>query len=88
MRLIDAENLKLNISANTPIFAQGMVRGFCCIVDNAKTVDAIPIWWIKEWINEIYEHPNYNTDERLLLVAELEDMLCGWESEQAEKKEE
>ena len=51
---------------------------------NAPTINAIPISWIKEWIAEIKDHPMYTEKERMLVMGELEDMLCGWEYEQEE----
>lgn len=42
MRLIDADALKRNFEANTPVFAQDLVPGICAIIDRARTIDAVP----------------------------------------------
>lgn len=43
MRLIDADALKVNFEANTPLFAQDLVPGICAIIDRARTIDAVPV---------------------------------------------
>lgn len=43
MRLIDADALKRNFEANTPVFAQDLVSGICAIIDRARTIDAVQV---------------------------------------------
>ena len=50
MRLIDAEALKVNFEANTPVAFQDMIPGIHYIIDRARTIDAVPVKhgkWIK-----------------------------------------
>ena len=53
-------------------------------IQSAPTVDAIPVVWIKEWVEEIKDHPAYTEKEKCLCIEEFEDMLGAW----AERKEE
>ena len=60
------------------------VGAFIGLMINAPTVDAIPVQWIKEWKEEIKDHPAYTEEEKTLCIEEFEDMLGAW----AERKEE
>ena len=53
-------------------------------IGKEPTVDAIPVEWIKEWVEEIKDHPAYTEEEKTLCIEEFEDMLGAW----AERKEE
>ena len=53
-------------------------------IQSAPTVDAIPVVWIKEWVEEIKDHPAYTEEEKTLCIEEFEDMLGAW----AERKDE
>lgn len=44
MRLIDAESLKVNFEANTPVAFQDMIPGIHYIIDRARTIEAEPRW--------------------------------------------
>lgn len=60
---------------------------FCDVIKGAvKDIknDCIPVLWIKEWIEEIKDHPAFTEKEKTLCIEELEDMLGAW----AERKEE
>ena len=75
-RLIDADKLLKHKSDHETISTH--------LIWNAPTVDAIPISWIKEWVEEIKDHPAYTGKEKTLCIEEFEDMLGAW----AERKEE
>jgi hypothetical protein len=51
VRLIDADRLKKSFEANTPIAFQDCVPGIHSVIDLEHTVDAIPIEWIKKWMD-------------------------------------
>lgn len=51
-RLIDADRLKKSFEANTPIAFQDCVPGIHAVIDLERTVDAIPVEWIKQFINK------------------------------------
>ncbi len=60
MRLIDAERLKRTFRASVPPVAQDFVEGFCVIVDNVSTVDAVEVVRCKDCyhysiVNEPYD---------------------------------
>ena len=50
-RLISADRLKRSFEANTPIAFQDCVPGIHAIIDLEQTVEAIPIEWIKKWMD-------------------------------------
>lgn len=61
---------------------------FCDVIRTAvKDIqkDSIPILWIKEWIEEIKDHPAYTEKEKILCIVELEDMLGAWAEERKEE---
>ena len=64
--------------------AQPVRHGKWILEHEEPTVDAIPISWIKEWVEEIKDHPSYTEKEKTLCIEEFEDMLGAW----AERKEE
>ena len=76
MRIIDADRLLKGTEDHQFIDTH--------VIWNAPTVDAIPIEWIKEWVEEIKDHPAYTEKEKTLCIEEFEDMLGAW----AERKEE
>lgn len=61
--------------------AQPVRHGKWILEHEEPTVDAIPISWIKEWVEEIKEHPAYTEKEKTLCIEELEDMLGAWAEE-------
>lgn len=50
-RLINADRLKRSFEANTPIAFQDCVPGIHAIIDLEQTIEAIPIEWIKKWMD-------------------------------------
>ena len=72
MRLIDADKLKEELKVNGLGYQYYML-------DNAPTVKAIPIEWIKKWCNE--EHNRKSLEERLLKRYGVITMLEDWEKE-------
>ena len=71
MRVIDADKLKEELKANGLGYQYYML-------DNAPTVKAIPIEWIKKWCNE---HNRKSLEERLLKRYGVITMLEDWEKE-------
>ena len=71
MKLVDVDKL--------PIKYEGHVVGvWKNDLDNAPTVEAIPVEWIKEWCNK----QNSNSlEERLLKRYGVLSMLEDWEKE-------
>ena len=44
------------------------------------TIDAIPVEWIKEWVNEIGKHvPSYKEEEKKIIIGDYEEMFEVWE---------
>lgn len=82
-RLIDADAVELRAEKFERFTGTRLdiVHDF---VSSAPTVDAIPVEWIKEWKEEIKDHPAYTEEEKTLCIEEFEDMLGAW----AERKEE
>ena len=87
MRLIDAEYAKEHMSAcelnGRPLHCMELEERLA-VIDEVPTVDAIPVVWIKEWVEEIKDHPAYTEEEKTLCIEEFEDMLGAW----AERKDE
>ena len=73
MRLIDADKLRINCVCVNGICVDGRT------IENAPTVKAIPIEWIKKWCNE--EHNRKSLEERLLKRYGVITMLEDWEKE-------
>ena len=71
MRLIDADKLKKELEVNGLGYQYYML-------DNAPTVEAIPVEWIKKWCNE---HNRKSLEERLLKRYGVITMLEDWEKE-------
>ena len=74
MRLIDADKLMKSLKPNESVWV-GLVLSE--LIDNTTTVKAIPIEWIKEWVerDENYWDYQYLTDV----------LLKDWEKENANK---
>lgn len=72
MRLIDADKLMKSLKPNESVWV-GLVLSE--LIDNTTTVKAIPIEWIKEWVerDENYWDYQYLTDV----------LLKDWEKENA-----
>ena len=73
MRLIDADKLRINCVCVNGICVDGRT------IENAPTVEAIPIEWIKKWCNE--EHNRKSLEERLLKRYGVITMLEDWVKE-------
>ena len=71
MILIDADKLKEELKANGLGYQYYML-------DNAPTVDAIPIEWIKKWLETSIPHYDY---DRMTYIADVYEMLDDWEEE-------
>ena len=88
MRLIDAERLKRTFRASVPPVAQDFVEGFCVIVDNVSTVDAVEVvrckdcrWWERDY------QPRYYPDERPCNIAGM-GTSPDWYCADGEKRDE
>lgn len=62
MRLVDADKLKEELRVNGLGYQYYML-------DNAPTVKAIPIEWLKEW---------FNTKMNRTLLPRNFEMVCSW----------
>lgn len=71
MRLIDADKLKQELKVNGLGYQYYML-------DNTPTVKAIPIEWIKKWLETCV--PRYDYD-RMTYIADVYEMLDDWEEE-------
>lgn len=95
MRLIDADELKrwLNGYIDTDNLSPVYMRS---LIDTRSTVDAIPVEWIKKWLNNIANNERYKneyvelTEEVKRIVYRqtmiinmpcISDMLEDWEKE-------
>ena len=85
MRLIDADEALNLIDGETKVETNSNVKAFndalevaIQIIDTQKTVEAIPIEWIKKWCNE---HNRKSLEERLLKRYGVITMLDDWEKE-------
>lgn len=76
MRLIDADKLKEELKVNGLGYQYYML-------DNAPTVKAIPIEWIKKWCNE---YNRKSLEERLLKRYGVLTLLEDWEKENETNK--
>lgn len=88
MRLIDADSIKFRPYYDDYVDYDGYINDLKTWqlddilsnrVDNAQTVKAIPIEWIKKWCNE--EHNRKSLEERLLKRYGVITMLEDWEKE-------
>lgn len=94
MRLINADELEPNTEWND--YYDGYVSYSQTQIDNAPTVDAVPVEWIKKWLNNIANNERYKnecvelTEEvkrivyRQTMIINLpciSDMLEDWEKE-------
>ena len=84
VRMIDADALHINIIGGRMNGKIEFANAVKAMINDAPTVDAIPVVWIKEWVEEIKDHPAYTEKEKTLCIEEFEDMLGAW----AERKEE
>lgn len=72
MRLIDADKLKIrNVSADYWYTVRGVTEDD---IDNAPTVNAIPIEWMYEW--RMKNNEQYNVG-----VSSFSQMISDWEKE-------
>ena len=85
MRLIDADEALNLIDGETKVETNSNVKAFndalevaIQIIDTQKTVEAIPIEWIKKWCNK---HNRKSLEERLLKRYGVITMLEDWEEE-------
>ena len=91
MRLIDAEALKVNFEANTPVAFQDMIPGIHYIIDRARTIDAVKHGrWIEIERNDVNPftgrrgvyvgcsecHAPIPTDSQLDFMDEGESKYC------------
>ena len=76
MRLIDADKLKEEMKVNGLGYQYYML-------DNAPTVKAIPIEWIKKWLETCIPHYDY---DRMTYIADVYDMLEDWDEENGRSK--
>ena len=90
MRIIDADEVIDLIDGETKVETNSNVKAFndalevaIQIIDTQKTVEAIPIEWIKRYIAEEGIYPN----RELLSVEQadaIERMIENWEKENAD----
>lgn len=94
MRLIDADELIANLKPEESVWI-GLVLAEQVV--NAPTVEAIPIEWIKKWLNNIANNERYKNDyvelteevKRIVYRQEMmiikipciSDMLEDWKKE-------
>ena len=84
MRLIDADKLMESLDPNESVWV-GLVLSE--LIDNAPTVKAIPIEWIKKYLEPFYEHYNALSPESQevcgagWVIDALETMMRDWEKE-------
>lgn len=71
MRLIDADKLKEELEVNGLGYQYYML-------DNAPTVEAIPIEWIEEYLNEVFDDSEYDMAQK----EAIESMQVVWRLEQ------
>ena len=82
MRLIDANELKKSFIGN-----RYGIKAIDYQIDNAPTVKAIPIEWIKKYLEPFYEHYNALSPESQevcgagWVIDALETMMRDWEKE-------
>ena len=85
MRLIDADEALNLIDGETKVETNSNVKAFndalevaIQIIDTQKTVEAIPIEWIKKWLETCIPHYDY---DRMTYIADVYEMLDDWEEE-------
>lgn len=90
MRLIDSDTIDDYLGEWAEEFYKkaenadaDFMDGYCMTLNKipsimVPTVDAIPVEWIKEWRDEIVEHPLYTEKERFLITDAFNDMLETW----------
>lgn len=85
MRLINADEALNLIDGETKVETNSNVKAFndalevaIQIIDTQKTVEAIPIEWIKKWLETCI--PRYDYD-RMTYIADVYEMLDDWEEE-------
>lgn len=71
MRLIDADEVKKAFIGN-----RYGTKAIEYVIDNAPTVEAIPIEWIVQYQNK---HQLYGVCDEDYII--LDNMLCAWEAE-------
>lgn len=60
MRLIDADALKVRMTASAPVVAQGFVRGVCTVIDLQPTIAAEPVKHAQNvYWEEKYDHTEF-----------------------------
>ena len=101
-RLIEAEELKElmietleHIKENPKMNGQEMhiiaaIQMLSEMIDDAPTVDAIPVEWIEKHLitHDDVVNGNFFEDEALELNMFVHDLIDLWRSEQAKRKEE
>lgn len=87
MRLINADSIKFRPYYDDYVDYDGYINDLKTWqlddilsdrVDNAQTVKAIPIEWIRKWVDMLKER-NYHSYQ--VLMPALIEMLEGWEKE-------
>lgn len=85
MRLINADEALNLIDGETKVETNSNVKAFndalevaIQIIDTQKTVEAIPIEWIKKWLETCIPHYDY---DRMTYIADVYEMLDDWEEE-------
>ena len=70
MKLIDRDKLKEELEVNNLGYQYYML-------DNAPTVEAIPIEWIRKWYRRALDNSGFMGDETI----SVGDLLADWEKE-------
>ena len=74
-RLIDVDKAENDIVENVTTKAVSRV---VAILQGQPTVKAIPIEWIKKWLETCIPHYDY---DRMTYIADVYEMLEDWEKE-------
>ena len=91
MRLIDADALKEKIEAES---VSGTIAGYFrfvlvdCLDEDAPTIDAIPVEWLKQRRDEAYKAVYYcggNVERNAEIMSAIRTVLELWEKEQEEE---
>lgn len=84
-RLIDADEALNLIDGETKVETNSNVKAFndalevaIQIIDTQKTVKAIPVEWIKKWLETCIPHYDY---DKMTYIADVYEMLEDWEKE-------
>ena len=80
MRLIDADELKGKMSIRK--FMVGRHSDADCLVEDAPTIDAIPVAWICALIRQEENRKNYS------IAQYLTDLIWEWHQEDDEEEKE